>query len=137
MNMVKTRSADKDFYLLESFITIFAFEESLERFALQFGVPDTRAQSSNAFLKSEWQMTNDAVILYQNAMKIEMPNRSAFPQKTSLSFLKNISACFQNFFFLHAILTVLQSIIVIVQMKIGRVRVPLRPFPIALFSNLL
>ena len=42
MNMVKTRSADKDFYLLESFITIFAFEESLERFALQFGVPDTR-----------------------------------------------------------------------------------------------
>ena len=83
--MVKTRSADKDFYLLELFITIFAFEESLERFALQFGVPDTRFPR-NAFLKSEWQMTNDAVILYQNAMKIEMPNRSAFPQKTSLSF---------------------------------------------------
>ena len=31
------------FLFLESFITIFAFEENLERFALQFGVPDTRA----------------------------------------------------------------------------------------------
>ena len=82
MNMVKTRSTDKDFYLLESFITIFAFEESLERFALQFGALDTRFPR-NAFLKSEWQMTNDAVILYQNAMKIEMPNRSAFQKDKS------------------------------------------------------
>ena len=35
-------------------------------------------------------MTNDAVILYQNAMKIEMPNRSAFQKDKSL-FLKCFS----------------------------------------------
>ena len=31
-----------------------------------------RNGGGSAFLKSDWQMTNDAVILYQNAMKIEM-----------------------------------------------------------------
>ena len=33
------------------------------------------------FLKSEWQMTNDAVILYQNAMKIEMPTEVHFHKR--------------------------------------------------------
>ena len=84
--------------MVQSFITIFAFEESLERFALQFGELDTRFPR-NAFLKSEWQMTNDAVILYQNAMKIEMPTEVHF-HKRQVSLFKIFQHVFRTFCFM-------------------------------------
>ena len=51
------------------------------------------------FLKSEWQMTNDAVILYQNAMKIEMPTEVHF-HKRQVSLFKIFQHVFRIFCFM-------------------------------------
>ena len=78
MNMVKT---SRQGFLFGTIIYHhFCIWRKFGRFALQFGELDTRFPR-NAFLKSEWQMTNDAVILYQNAMKIEMPTEVHFHKR--------------------------------------------------------
>ena len=78
MNMVKT---SRQGFLFGTIIYHhFCIWRKFGRFALQFGVLDTHARAT-LFLKSEWQMTNDAVILYQNAMKIEMPTEVHFHKR--------------------------------------------------------
>ena len=58
-----------------------------------------RAHNATLFLKSEWQMTNDAVILYQNAMKIEMPTEVHF-HKRQVSLFKIFQHVFRTFCFM-------------------------------------
>ena len=57
------------------------------------------ARTATLFLKSEWQMTNDAVILYQNAMKIEMPTEVHF-HKRQVSLFKIFQHVFRTFCFM-------------------------------------
>ena len=98
MNMVKT---SRQGFLFGTIIYHhFCIWRKFGRFALQFGVLDTHAQR-NAFF--EKRVADDKWRSHTLSKRNENwnANRSAFPQKTSLSF-QNISACFQNFL-LHAI----------------------------------